>query len=278
MRTKAKALLPLIIIAVLVLLSAQVRRSVSDSLQLCATVLLPALFPFFIISGILYDFGLDTLMPPAFCCFCIGAVCGYPLGTRAVCAYYNDGKITHTQAEHLLLCTALASPAFLISAVGDKLLGQHALGYKLFLAQLCAALLIFFLFVPDKMKKSNAAASAKVSESFLKNTRIATDQILYVCALTVFFGIFCDFLKWLPIDENLRLLGVGGIEILHGIALFEKQPMLLLCALLGWSGFCVFTQCASFVRQSGLNLRYLWLGKIAMAILLPLLFFLFSEI
>ena len=275
MRSGFKVASLLGVIAGFILLSGTIRGSVLNSLSMCATVLLPALFPFFVLSGLLYDFGLDVLMPPAWCGFWIGAVCGYPLGARAVCAYYKDGKLDRLQANRLLMCSSGASPAFLVAAVGSGLLHSTKTGYLLLAAQFLSALVLFLCAVPQKTDRVRPrVCSGALLPTLIEGTHNAVKQMLFVCAMTVFCGIFADLsVYYLPYEGTAKALIAGSIEILHGVALLKDGTQVLAAAaMVGMSGLCVWAQCAYFIGQTDLGIRYLVLGKLYQTAALPLFY------
>lgn len=268
MRSRYKVICTVIFMIVLILLSGTVRSSIQNSLYLCFNLLIPSLYPFFIISGMLFDFGIDLLVPPHLYSFIIGLICGYPLGTKTVCQCYSQQYISKRQAHSLLLCTANASPAFVIIALGEGILRNKTLGFYLYLSQCISAVIIFLLCVPkEKIITSRSAASNHVLISLISNAQKAIEQILLVCAITVIFGIFSDLIR-LIIPDNLDYL-IGLIEILHAGPSMQNCQLWQTAMILGCSGLCIWMQCAYFVYQTDLNVIYLFLGKIHTAISLP---------
>ena len=140
----------------LLLYSRPVSAAVTDSLGLCANVLLPTLFPFFVLSSLLTEcrfpararglmprlLGLPNSMTPA---VVLGAVGGYPVGARTVAQLYVQGRCSKEQAVQALAFCNNAGPAFVIGAIGGGMLADGRLGLRLWLVHLCSALLIAVL-------------------------------------------------------------------------------------------------------------------------------------
>ena len=230
MHSKHKALLILVAIIGAILISQAVRESIQNSLALCVQILIPALFPFFVLSGMLLDFGLDLILPPPIAAFLIGLICGYPLGSRTVCDYFIQGKLSTEQANGLLMCTANASPAFVVIAVGSTVLENKALGFILLLCQSLAALILFFIFVPDKLQFAKSRAqTVTFSASLIGNIKKSGEQLLFVCACTAFFGIAFDLLaqsNW--IASPFFAVFTACTELLHGMTLFDADKLYLI--------------------------------------------------
>lgn len=277
MHSKRSALLILAAIIGAILISDSVRESIQNSLALCAQILIPALFPFFVLSGMLLDFGLDLLVPPPIAAFLIGLICGYPLGSRTVCDYFMQGKLNTEQANGLLMCTANASPAFVVIAVGSTVLENKTLGYTLLLCQSIAAAILFCIFVPDKLQFAKSKAqTVTFSASLISNIKKSGEQLLFVCACTAFFGIAFDLLtlsQWMTVP--FFAVFTACTELLHGITLFHADKLYLIAPVLGFSGFSVLMQCAFFVRKTTLQFHFVVVGKLMYGILLPALLCIF---
>jgi len=268
MRLRIKVFITIAIMIISIILSTQIRSSIQNSLLICAEILIPSLFPFFIISGILIDLKLDTIIPPPLCSFFLGLICGYPIGTKTVCHYYQNNLLNHTQAQMLLLCTANASPAFVILALGETILKNKSLGMILFLCQSINSLVIFLLFVPKKHRKPDSTFPEKrMTDTLFLNVKQSVDQILFVCGVTIVFGICCDLI--LPLLNTNIAKWIGLIEILHGNSFFKQDDLILIATVLGFSGLCIWVQCIFFIQQTNLKISYLILGKIHAAITLP---------
>lgn len=275
MRSLRSVILLLMIIFFLIVFSAAVRTSIIFSLNICATVIVPTLFPFFILSGMLLDFGLADILTPAWSAFLAGQICGFPLGTRMVCSLYQKNKLSRTQATSLLTCTANASPAYVIITLGSAVLKSIESGVILLICQSITAFLLFLFLVPNKCtSRSKQSVCVRWIDSLIHNTKNAVEQIFFVCAMTVVFGIICDVISiFLP---NSILIGL--VEILHGGTTFSKNDLIQLATVLGFSGLCIWTQCIYYIRQTDLPIFGMIYGKIYSAVTLPLLVCQFTTI
>lgn len=271
MRSRYKAIIFLTIIIILLFFSDIVRLSIQNSLSLCVQGLIPALFPYFVLSGVLLDLGIDLLFPGPWSSFLIGQICGFPLGTRSVCNLYQQNKLDRHQAHGLLMCTANASPAFVVVILGSVVLHNKELGYTLLLCQFLCSLLIFILFVPNKCKKhAHQTQTVSLIRSLMQNTKNAAEQLLFVCSLTTFFGIIFDFLYHLPFyDLPLFRMVTACTELLHGVTIFKENEIINISVILGLSGLCVWMQCAYYIRNTDLSFRYLVFGKLLYGLTLP---------
>lgn len=128
MREKLGLLGCLAALGVLLLCSADTARAVREGLALCAGSVIPALFPFLAVSGLLtaLDAGAAPgrgrmLLARVLGCgpagagaFLLGLVGGYPVGARTVAQLYREKRISRPEACRLLLFCNNCGPAFIL--------------------------------------------------------------------------------------------------------------------------------------------------------------------
>ena len=197
-----------------------------EGLQLCYNVIIPSLFPFFVLSALVVDLGLagyvgralEGLMRPLFhvpgacaSAFVLGFVGGYPVGARTALSLYQKGMCTKTEAERLLSFCNNSGPAFILGVVGAGVFASSRVGVLLYLAHAAASVCVGLLFhfykggrrgkeartVPRfQAERFTAAFTGAVKNSFL--------SVLNICAFVVFFTVV------------IRLLFLSGL--LPGLA------------------------------------------------------------
>ncbi|MBR5524427.1 MAG: hypothetical protein IKU51_04080, partial [Clostridia bacterium] len=136
---------------------AAVSTGISRGLSVCTTVIIPTLYPFMLLAGILTEspmcrrpgrlsgwiarrlFGLPGCCTPAILMSLTG---GYPAGILAVARLYRQGQITRQEMRRMTAYCVGGGPGFIISTVGGMLLGSVQAGVWLYGAQVAATLLI----------------------------------------------------------------------------------------------------------------------------------------
>ncbi|MDW7673594.1 MAG: sporulation integral membrane protein YlbJ [Bacillota bacterium] len=103
-----------------------------DGLSTWTTILIPALFPFFVMANLLMRLGvinflavfLDPIMRPVFnvsgaggFVMAIGFTSGFPISSLLTAELRQEGKLTKGEAERLMSFTNNASPLFIFSAI-----------------------------------------------------------------------------------------------------------------------------------------------------------------
>ena len=114
-------------------------QAARDGLTLCGNVIIPSLFPFFVLSSLVVELGLagylgrmlEGVMRPLFnvsgvcaSAFALGFVGGYPVGARTAIDLYQKGMCTRTEAERLLAFCNNSVPAFILGVVGAGEIGR----------------------------------------------------------------------------------------------------------------------------------------------------------
>lgn len=123
-------------------------------------VLLPSLFPFFVISEMMLGFGvvhlfgalLDPLMRPLFnipgsggFVAAMGYVSGYPVGARLTAKLREQGLLNRVEGERLVAFTTSSDPIFLLGAVSVGFFHDASLGLILALAHYGGGLIVGLL-------------------------------------------------------------------------------------------------------------------------------------
>ena len=108
-------------------------EAAKSGLALCYNVIIPSLFPFFVLSSLVVELGLagylgrllEGLMRPLFhvsgacaSAFALGFIGGYPVGAKTAISLYENGMCTKTEAERLLAFCNNSGPAFILGVVG----------------------------------------------------------------------------------------------------------------------------------------------------------------
>ena len=132
-----------------------------DGLTLCYNVIIPSLFPFFVLSSLVVELGLagyvgralERVMRPLFnvsgacaSAFALGFIGGYPVGAKTAISLYEKGMCSRTEAERLLSFCNNSGPAFILGVVGAGVFGSSKVGLLLYLAHAAASVCVGILF------------------------------------------------------------------------------------------------------------------------------------
>lgn len=278
---KKQSLLPGILAAVgmlvLILDSERALSAAAEGLDLCIRTVIPSLFPFFLLSGILVrewtGRNLSLLRPVgrllgmpegSEALLITGFLGGYPVGAKAVADAWRSGNLTQKDANRLLTFCSNAGPAFLFG-IAAPMFTNPAAGWILWGIQILSAIMtgLFFWDIPSPARAMQPAAKTSLSEA-LNNALSVTAQ---VCGWVILFRILTNFaLRWFLwlFPDWMAIAFTGFLELTNGClslsAVDSEQTRFLLCsAMLSWGGLCVGMQTASVAK--GLELTDYLIGK-----------------
>ncbi len=274
--------------------SNRVIPSLQESLVLCYKTVIPSLFPFFVLSGMLISGGvlnrcadlLSGIMYPLFrvrgasaLSFVIGLISGYPMGAKITAELYKKGEITRTEAERLLPFCNNAGPLFVIGAVGTGLLHSTETGLFLYAVHAFCAFIVgrCFRFYHKKMvfgepkRTKGLVHSAGLAENFSDAVTNGVHTLFSVCGFILFFAAvvagITPVLEWLlPPFLALLIKSVlevtGGTVLLLSAGLSMRITLALVAFFLGFGGLCVMMQAKSMLSGTDLGLKTYCLGKL----------------
>lgn len=227
-------------------------QSARDGLSLCANVIIPSLFPFFVLSSLAVELGmaqqlgrlLEGVMRPLFrvdgvgaCALVLGFVGGYPVGARTAISLYRSGQLSRVQTQRLLAFCNNSGPAFILGVVGAGVFSSSRVGLLLYLVHMAASLCVgvLFRFYGGKEASCQHPASSttvrtvRFSGAFTTAVTQALSSILSICAFVVLFAVV---LRLLTLSGALTLPARLLALLLHPIGVDERQARLLLSGLL----------------------------------------------
>ncbi len=287
----------------------EVSAGVREGLTRCATVVIPSLFPFMILAGLISASRVGTVLsrwiahPAGWliglpgslgAAFLMSFVGGYPVGARMLSSMLKRQEIDSDTAAVALCFCVNAGPSFLISAVGAGMLGSRKAGMLLLAAQICSALVVGRISCRTLHRKSVKAPSAGPLDSngFVHAVQGASAGILGICAFVVAFSAITALLNALGILQTAsQMLGAlfpslgvpffsagiaGLLEVTNGCTLaasLHTRIGFALCGfLVSFSSLSILFQVkACFPDRTGLPLRPFYLSRLAHGCLTALL-------
>ena len=206
-----------------------------NGLLLCFNVIIPSLFPFFVLSSLVVDLGLASclgsamgpLMRPLFrvngscsAAVVLGFIGGYPVGARTALQLYQQGLCSKAEAERLLAFCNNSGPAFIFGVVGAGVFGDGRVGLLLYLTHTLASILVGILFrfhgggcagAPSQNQKP--IGTITVPAAFTGAVTRSFQSTLNICAFVVFFSVVLQMLTaWGALSALADALGVLGLS------------------------------------------------------------------
>lgn len=264
----------LLLLAVLLFLfRADAAEGVRRGIAVCLQTLLPALFPFILLSALFSGarstailcrpfgwlmrrgFRLPACAVPA---LLLGLCAGYPAGAAAAAALYSENRLSKNQTARLLCCCTAPGAAFCLFAGGEQ-------GWLLFCASVLSPLCIGLIsgrFAPKPLPAEDPSAPR---HDFTDAVRRSVSSALTLCSFVVIFSALLQILDaagWLsaavcilPLPgfsaEDRRALLLYALEVTAGAGYCaaHRLPPVLTAFGLGFAGLCIHLQIFSFFRK-----------------------------
>ena len=268
-------------------------EGVQRGLSLFAQSVLPALFPFLVLSELILSSGIGhvigrVLARPLGALFgvseagggalLLGALCGQPVASSSAVSLYERGEISKDEARRISLFANNPSSGFLIAAVGGTLFGNASAGMALFcITMLSSALLGMTLRLcfgkTDKMVKKyrNGIDNRPFFTLFTEAVQRGFFCILQIGAFLVFFSslsnVLSGFFARTPYDRKWQHLLFGALEITAGIhtavtTLPAYSAFRLAAFLCGFGGICVCMQILSITQKCEVSALHYLIAKL----------------
>ncbi len=265
------------------------------ALTLCAKTIIPSLFPFVIISELIVHSGLGDFVgkifskpfnklfgisPSSVCAVILGALCGFPIGTKIVLSLLDSGSIDKHEAEHLISFCNNPSSSFLINIIGISLYSNYFVGILFYCVTLTNSALIGMaqnFSAPNRTKKAMFPSRiGKQNKSIFTNAvSSAIPGILSICSYIIFFSVIMgcieNVLSHFQFSKLFSVCIYGLIELTGGVtqsaSLGNNLSGLCITAFfIGWSGLSIHCQMLSLCQGYGLNLKKYFISKIILGI------------
>ena len=282
LRSKGALIIFVLTTALLFIYNDEAKEGFVRGLRLSALSVIPAIFPFFILSDFLFAFyepkkgffsslfeRIFGITASGFKAYLIGIICGFPLGVKCASELYRQNKITLNECERLSAVASSPSLAFVISGVGAGLRGSLKEGILLYL---CVIISSFFTGILFKAKRHKNEFSAQISEQsfdLANSIKRAAYSSVSVGAYISFFSIISVILVSLVKNELLILFITSFLEIGNASVLISNSSILspalnfsLTAFALGFSGLSVFMQGLEYLPKEASKSRILFMKLI----------------
>lgn len=202
-------------------------ESLRQGLSLCAQVLIPSLFPFFVFSGLMVRTGVAAkcgrllekpvkvlFRLPGVCApvFALGLLGGYPVGAKTACALYEQKLCSREETQRLLAFCNNCGPAFILGVAGLAVFHSLQAGLVLWgchvAASLCTGLIFRFYgsSSPRRLSPLSSEKSMPFSHALVESVTSSMSSLLNVCAFVLFFGLCIGLLEQMGITGFLLSL------------------------------------------------------------------------
>ncbi|MEY8281481.1 hypothetical protein AAK917_09500 [Oscillospiraceae bacterium 52-8] len=216
----------------------------------CYQVIIPALFPFLVVSHLIMgsrlSLALESLFSPVSrflfrsgrqggAIFSMAMIGGFPVGPKLLRGAVDRGELDREEARRLALFCVAPAPAFVITGVGGGMFHSMQLGAVLYLCSVLGAVLTGTLLSrrgPKRGKKGHAPTPAHqprrfepFSAVFVQAVSSSVQSLLSICGYVILFSALLQLLGGcLPLPDGGKALLSGLLEITSGCLTAAALP------------------------------------------------------
>ncbi|MBR6917009.1 MAG: hypothetical protein IKN38_02380, partial [Clostridia bacterium] len=196
-------------------------------------------------------------------CFFVGNLCGFPSGAQSVCEVSNECDDPFGTLTLSTLCNNV-SPGFMISFVGNILLGSKSAGLAIYFSQLSASVMIGAV-ARRKIKvceKSKTGSYESFPAVFCSSVADSASSCILLTGFIVFFSVLSSYagriIDAFGVSAEIKCALCGVFEIAGGCRGSAALPPLAKFAyisfLCSFSGICVIFQSAPYLLKCRVNM------------------------
>lgn len=277
-----KKIIVLILFLFLILMPATNLESAKNAIALCINSVIPALFPFFVLSNLIIELGVSydiarVLYPitsklfginQGATAFIIGLIGGYPVGTKTAINLYEKGLCNKKETERLVSFCSNSGPAFIVGIAGSVIFNSTYIGIILYVIHILSASvlgIILNIIKPLKLSKKISAVVApevNILNVFISSIKSGVMTSLNVSAFVIFFGIIIGAINTVgPILAGVIELS-SGLNYLNLSNFSVEIKLIITSFLMAFSGLSIHGQAISFISSTDISVRKYIFGKI----------------
>ena len=260
-----------------------------EGMRLSHEILIPTLFPFFILSDYWSkNFSISEksvlsklfvrlfhIPPCGLLAFITGIICGFPLGVKVACDLYDRGEINDRQLTNLCGSANNPSMAFVISGIGLGIFGSVHVGILLFISCSISAIVCGTVFREKEIKIQKASNISRQKFSLVESIKNAGITSITISSYVIFFSAVIYVLKKSPLIASVLEL-CSAVKIISESQFSVNQKLVLIAFSLGFSGLSVHLQAFSFMGARVKKSRY-FLMKITQGLLSAITIFILEK-
>lgn len=261
---------------------------VSRGLSICTSVIIPTLYPFMVLSGLVASSPLcrrtgrlsSALMRRLFglpaCCgaaILISFIGGYPAGAVALSRLRQQDLITPEELQRCARFCINAGPAFIISTVGIGLLGNVTAGILLYIAHITASVIVGMHSARGHRQHTGVIRSPSAQTHAASDiVRDTCQSLLTMCGYVVLAAALLSLWDATQSASAIqRLVGIPATSVTAAlsavtevscgcIALAGRYPaapfMISMC--IGWGGLSVQGQLSALLGDELRDSQWRW--------------------
>lgn len=271
-------------------------NSTLSASYLFITKVFVSIFPFIILSDILFYFNYDLFLKKIFgniisklfnvskstsIIYVLSILTSHPTNSIYIKEMLDRKEIDENDINKILLTTYFPSIAFVIGTIGIGIYHSIKTGVFLYLTILIKNILIG-IFLRGKnlskeiqsIKKNNITLQETISNSIIKGINISYTILGNIIIFTIIVNLLNNYLN---INSTILSLMSGMLEMTSGIFMISNlninlsQKILLTSFILNFSGLSIIFQTTSILNKYKINIKKILIIKLIFSIISILL-------
>lgn len=272
-------------------------NSTLSASYLFITKVFVSIFPFIILSDILFYFNYDLFLKKIFgniisklfnvskstsIIYVLSILTSHPTNSIYIKEMLDRKEIDENDINKILLTTYFPSIAFVIGTIGIGIYHSIKIGVFLYLTILIKNILIG-IFLRGKnsnkeiqsIKKNNITLQETISNSIIKGINISYTILGNIIIFTIIVNLLNNYLN---INSTILSLMSGMLEMTSGIFMISNlninlsQKILLTSFILNFSGLSIIFQTTSILNKYKINIKKILIIKLIFSIIILLVF------
>lgn len=250
---------------------------VKEGIKLLGESIIPALFPFMVISSYIAESPVTQLIfnlidRPSKKLFntpgigliapITGMLGGYPIGAQAVARLLENKRISEDEAHRLICWSVNPSPTFVITLLGKFLIGNTGAGVIMYISNILSSvtvgLFLRFLGSNNEVMHLEKKCTDNKNALFINAVASSCKAMLSICGWVLLFSAFSRGINTLITNHTISVFFKAVAEVTIGCttAVQEGLSLPVICAVIGFGGFAVIFQIAPYLEKCCFKLKY----------------------
>lgn len=259
--------------------SNEIIESISFSMEIWKKNIFPCLFPFFIISDFLINYGFieitSKLLSPIMSIYKINRNCafilvlsiisGFPSSAKYTKRLYNENIIDEYDGTKILTFTHFSNPLFILGTISIML--NQKMAYIVLISHYMGNFIVGLFFrnyhpSNKEIKEINFSNKKGIIETLSESIMNTIDTLLLLLGIITTFLVITTIIKCnLNLDPIYQNIINGLMELTQGIKYISISNInieiktIIVSFFISFGGICIHTQIKSILK--GTNIKYL---------------------
>ena len=251
--------------------------------------LVPVIFPFYIITSLLINYGFLNLLKhlekiikfnslKAFVLI-FSMLTGCPSNAKYISELLKEDLISMEEANKIIVFSHFSNPLFIINTIGINILSNKFLGYSILISHFLSNFIISFLFKNKNEFKFKTPHPEKFSKLLSKSILDTFNSLLIILGNIICFRLLIEILNnyfklstYFDTFVSLILEITTGLFKLQNCSFSLEIKALIITGFLSFGGLSIHSQVYSILSETKIKYKNYLIGRIIQMFLSVLIF------